>query len=86
MKRAATHLFKRQSKNRAFFRNYRTSSGGGSGLELTDTVLMHYASLFFSFKYLVYHQAHTDSKHIHHICPIKSIFFYSEEKNVSFRT
>ena len=24
MKRAATHLFKRQSKNRAFFQNYRT--------------------------------------------------------------
>ena len=24
MKRAATHLFKRQSQNRAFFQNYRT--------------------------------------------------------------
>ena len=24
MKRTATHLFKRQSKNRAFFQNYRT--------------------------------------------------------------
>ena len=24
MKRAATHLFKKQSKNRAFFQNYRT--------------------------------------------------------------
>ena len=42
MKRAATQLFKRQSKNRAFFQsNPRESPGGGggwSGMELTDTL------------------------------------------------
>ena len=81
MKRAATHLFKRQSKNRAFFSKLSNfyfdlrslpgqisgqdrgaksrpqgqleccqspgvfwwGGGGWSGLELTDTVLMHYA-------------------------------------------
>ena len=119
MKRAATHLFKRQSKNRAFFeiielllwfktspgadprarqrsenptpgatrmlRIARSLPGEWSGLELTDTVLMHYASLLFSFKYFVYHQAHRDSKHIHHICPINfnSISIQINEKKFS---
>ena len=79
MKRAATHLFKRQSENRAFFQNYRTftlrpppreqtpgqdrgaktrpqeqlkcanplgSSGGWSGLELSDTSCERCRSLF----------------------------------------
>ena len=87
MKRAATHLLKRQSKNRAFFSKLSNfyfdlrplpgqifgqdrgaksrpqgqleccgspgvfwwgGGGGWSGLELTDTVLMHYASLLFT--------------------------------------